>query len=433
MSMADYLSISDKERSEMLSLLGLGDVSELFSDLPRELRKKKVTLSDGRSQQEVYEALSEIASRNAVYRSVFRGAGCYNHYIPSALKSIVSREEFVTSYTPYQPELSQGILQATFEFQTAMCNLTGMDVATASHYSGATAAAEACVMCADKVKKVVTFDNVNPDTLDTLRTYLSARNIALEVLSAPNGYVETRKFEGAGAVYVESPNYYGILEEVEGICTAAKQSGARVIVGCNPLSLALFKSPAECGADVAVGDAQPFGLAMSFGGPSLGFIAAKRDFMRKLPGRIVGETKDTEGNRAFVLTLQTREQHIRREKATSNICSNQAHCALTAAVYLSLLGAKGLKDVAVKCASNAHYLAGRLSAAGAKLFYEGEFFHEFVTITPDKAVAICNALERKGILGGLALDRHRILWCCTEKNGKADMDEVVSVVKEVLC
>lgn len=417
----------------MLSLLGLGDVSELYADLPRELRRKKVTLSDGKSQQEVYEALSEIASRNAVYRSVFRGAGCYDHYNPSALKSIVSREEFVTSYTPYQPELSQGILQATFEFQTAICNLTGMDVATASHYSGATAAAEACVMCADKVKKVVTFDNVNPDTLDTLRTYLAARGIELEAVKSPNGVAEGRDFEGAGVVYVESPNYYGLLEDVDGIVAAAKAAGAKVVVGCNPLSLALFRSPGECGADVAVGDAQPFGLAMSFGGPSLGYIASKREYMRKLPGRIVGETKDADGNRAFVLTLQTREQHIRREKATSNICSNQAHCALTAIVYLSLLGAEGLREVAVKCASGAHYLAGRLADVGAKLFYDGEFFHEFVTITPNKAVALCNALEKKGILGGLALDKHRILWCCTEKNGKADMDEVVSVAKEVLC
>lgn len=234
-------------------------------------------------------------------------------------------------------------------------------------------------------------------------------------------------------LYVESPNYYGLLEDVSALAAAAKAAGAKTVVGCNPLSLALFKSPGECGADVAVGDAQPFGLSMSFGGPSLGYIAAKREFMRKLPGRIVGQTADADGKRAFVLTLQTREQHIRREKATSNICSNQAHCALTAAVYLSLMGAHGLKEVALKCASGAHYLAGKLAQAGAKLFYEGEFFNEFVTVTPGKAAAISAALEKRGILGGLVLDKHRILWCCTEKNAKADMDEVVSVVKEVLC
>ena len=430
--MADYLSITDAERAEMMKLLGITKISELYSDLPRELRRKKFALSDGRSQQETYAALAELAAKNATYRSIFRGAGSYHHYIPSAVKSIVSREEFLTSYTPYQPEISQGLLQATFEFQTMMCELTGMDVATASHYSGATAAAEACVMCADRSRPVVTFDNIDPDTLETLGTYLKARGIELKVLHAGDGSAQYPSGTGAGAVYFESPNYYGILEDVNGLTSAAKAEGAKVIVGCNPLSLALFKSPGECGADVAVGDAQPFGMPLSFGGPYLGYMAARKEFIRKLPGRIVGETADADGRRAFVLTLQTREQHIRREKATSNICSNQAHCALTAAVYLSLTGPQGLKEVATKCASNAHYLARELSHAGAKLFYEGEIFHEFVTVTPGKASKITAALERKDILGGLPLDKHRILWCCTEMNGKADMDEVVKTVKEAL-
>lgn len=416
----------------MLDLLGLTSAEELFSDLPKELRRKKFALSEGRSQQETYKALAELASRNATYKSVFRGAGSYVHYIPAAVTSVTSREEFLTSYTPYQPEISQGILQATFEFQTMMCELTGMDVATASHYSGATAAAEACVMCAGKAKKVVTFDNVNPDTLDVIRTYLGARGIALAVLPTNSGAAELGDADGYGAVYVESPNYYGILEDTETVIASAHAQGAKVIVGGNPLALALFKSPGELGADVAVGDAQPFGIPMSFGGPYLGYMAAKKEFMRKLPGRIVGETADAEGRRAFVLTLQTREQHIRREKATSNICSNQAHCALTAAIYLSLLGPEGLKETAIKCASNAHYLAAALAGVGVKLFYEREFFHEFVTITPYKASAIAAALEKKGILGGLPLDEHRILWCCTECVGKADMDEVVKTVEETL-
>ena len=432
MSMADYLSISEKERGKMLDLLGLTSAEELFSDLPKELRRKKFALSEGRSQQETYKALAELASRNAMYKSVFRGAGSYVHYIPAAVTSVTSREEFLTSYTPYQPEISQGILQATFEFQTMMCELTGMDVATASHYSGATAAAEACVMCAGKGRKVVTFSNIDPDTLDTLRTYLGARGIALEVLSADNGNAVLKSGTGGSVLYIQSPNYYGIVEDVPLLVSAAKAEGMKVVVGGNPLALALFRSPGECGADVAVGDAQPFGLPVSFGGPYLGYMAAKREFMRKLPGRIVGETKDAEGDRAFVLTLQTREQHIRREKATSNICSNQAHCALTAAVYLSLMGERGLKDLATKCASNAHYLARELTRVGAKLFYEKEFFHEFVTITPGKASALTAALERKGILGGLPLDEHRILWCCTECVSKADMDEVVSIAEEVL-
>ena len=423
---------SDAERKEMLNFLGASSVRDLYSDLPEALKKKKFVLADGRSQQETYRAMAELADRNAAYRSVFRGAGSYRHYIPAAVKSVTTREEFMTAYTPYQPEISQGILQATFEFQTMMCSLTGMDVATASHYSGATAAAEACVMCAGKAKKVVTFDNVNPDTLDVIRTYLGARGIALAVLPTNSGAAELGDADGYGAVYVESPNYYGILEDIAAVAEAAKAKGAKVIAGCNPLSLALFKAPGDLGADVAVGDAQPFGMPLSFGGPYLGYMAAKKEFVRKLPGRIVGETTDADGRRAFVLTLQTREQHIRREKATSNICSNQAHCALTAAVYLSLVGPQGLRDVALKCASNAHYLARELSRVGAKLFYEGEFFHEFVTITPGKASAVAAALEKKGILGGLPIDEHRIIWCCTELNSKADMDEVVKTVEETL-
>lgn len=430
--MSDYLSTTPEQKEEMLSVVGVNSTSELYKDVPEVLRKRKVVLADGKSQQEVYDIFAEFASRNKVYDSVFLGAGSYNHYIPSVVKSITSREEFVTSYTPYQAEMSQGILQAIFEYQTMICELTGMDVSNASHYSGATAAAEGCIMCADRVKKVVTFDNVNPDTLDTLRTYLTARNIELTVVPAEGGKAVLPENTIAGAtVYFESPNYYGLLEDAEELIKAAKAANCKVVMGCNPLSLALFRSPAELGADVAVGDGQPFGMPMSFGGPYLGYMAAKKEYMRKLPGRIVGETTDAAGERAYVLTLQAREQHIRREKATSNICSNEALCALTAAVYLSAMGKEGEKNVAVTCASNAHYLAAELEKVGAKRFYGGEFFHEFVTITPHKAAAIVRALDKQNILGGLVLDEHRILWCCTEMNKKADMDKVVKVVEEV--
>lgn len=430
--MSDYLSITPEQKEKMLSVVGVNSTSELYKDVPEVLRKRKVVLADGKSQQEVYDIFAEFASRNKVYDSVFLGAGSYNHYIPSVVKSITSREEFVTSYTPYQAEMSQGILQAIFEYQTMICELTGMDVSNASHYSGATAAAEGCIMCADRVKKVVTFDNVNPDTLDTLRTYLTARNIELTVVPAEGGKAVLPENTIAGAtVYFESPNYYGLLEDAEELIKAAKAANCKVVMGCNPLSLALFRSPAELGADVAVGDGQPFGMPMSFGGPYLGYMAAKKEYMRKLPGRIVGETTDAAGERAYVLTLQAREQHIRREKATSNICSNEALCALTAAVYLSAMGKEGVKNVAVTCASNAHYLAAELEKVGAKRFYGGEFFHEFVTITPHKAAAIVRALDKQNILGGLVLDEHRILWCCTEMNKKADMDKVVKVVEEV--
>lgn len=428
--MSDYLSITPEEREQMLSVLGINDVSELYADIPKSLRKRKVTLSAGRSQQEVYDIFAAFAAQNKTYDSVFLGAGSYRHFIPSVVKSLTSREEFVTAYTPYQAEMSQGILQAVFEYQTMICNLTGMDVSNASHYSGATAAAEACIMCSDKSRKVVTFDNINPDTLDTLRTYLGARAVELAVLPAVGGHaVLPEEGVGTATVYFESPNYYGLLEDGAAVCEGVKSTGGKIVMGCNPLSLALFKSPGELGADVAVGDGQPFGMPMSFGGPYLGYMAAKKEYMRKLPGRIVGETTDADGNRAFVLTLQAREQHIRREKATSNICSNQALCALTAAVYLSSMGKEGVREVASTCASNAHYLAGELVRVGAKLFYEGEFFHEFVTVTPHKASAIIRALDRQNILGGLALDAHRILWCCTEMNKKADMDKVVKTVE----
>lgn len=430
--MSDYLSITPEQKEEMLSVVGVNSTSELYKDVPEVLRKRKVVLADGKSQQEVYDIFAEFASRNKVYDSVFLGAGSYNHYIPSVVKSITSREEFVTSYTPYQAEMSQGILQAIFEYQTMICELTGMDVSNASHYSGATAAAEGCIMCADRVKKVVTFDNVNPDTLDTLRTYLTARNIELTVVPAEGGKAVLPENPIVGAtVYFESPNYYGLLEDAEELIKAAKAANCKVVMGCNPLSLALFRSPAELGADVAVGDGQPFGMPMSFGGPYLGYMAAKKEYMRKLPGRIVGETTDAAGERAYVLTLQAREQHIRREKATSNICSNEALCALTAAVYLSAMGKEGVKNVVMTCALNAHYLAAELEKVGAKRFYGGEFFHEFVTITPHKAAAIVRALDKQNILGGLVLDEHRILWCCTEMNKKADMDKVVKVVEEV--
>ena len=276
--MSDYLSITPEQKEEMLSVVGVNSTSELYKDVPEVLRKRKVVLADGKSQQEVYDIFAEFASRNKVYDSVFLGAGSYNHYIPSVVKSITSREEFVTSYTPYQAEMSQGILQAIFEYQTMICELTGMDVSNASHYSGATAAAEGCIMCADRVKKVVTFDNVNPDTLDTLRTYLTARNIELTVVPAEGGKAVLPENAIAGAtVYFESPNYYGLLEDAEELIKAAKAANCKVVMGCNPLSLALFRSPAELGADVAVGDGQPFGMPMSFGGPYLGYMAAKKD------------------------------------------------------------------------------------------------------------------------------------------------------------
>ncbi len=431
--MADYLSLTELEKREMLDAIGVKSMEDLFEDIPKSLRARKLNLPEGKSQQETYNFMRALSRRNRVYDSIFLGAGSYDHFIPSVVKSICGRSEFVTAYTPYQAEMSQGILQAIFEYQTMICNLTGMDVSNASHYSGATAAAEGCIMSADKVKRVVTFDNINPDTMDVLATYLTSRGIELVVLDSVDGKAILPDDIGAvGAVYAENPNFYGLIEDTTSIAETCHANGGKFVLSMNPVAMALLKSPREQGADVAVGEAQPLGLPMSFGGPYIGYMATTSKEMRKMPGRIVGETTDSEGNRAYVLTLQAREQHIRRERATSNICSNEALCALTVSVYLSAVGADGLKEVAVSSTSNAHYLAKSLESVGAKLCHHGEFFHEFVTVTEGKAEEILTALKNENILGGLMLDGDSILWCCTEKATKESMDKVVEIVGGVL-
>jgi len=427
--MADYLSLTNEEKDEMLKVIGVKTLDDLFDDIPSNLRVKKLNLEEGKSQQETYEFFKELAKKNNVYDSIFRGVGSYDHFIPSVVKNIVSRNEFVTAYTPYQAELSQGILQSIFEYQTMICNLTGMDVSNASHYSGATAAAEGCLMCVDKVKKVVTFDNINIDTLEVLKTYLSVRDVELVVLPSKDGKAVLDENIGAiGGVYVESPNFYGLIEDVEKIAEVAHANGGKLVLNSNPIALGILKNARELGADIAVGEAQPLGLPMNFGGPYIGYMATTAKDMRKLPGRIVGETVDHDGNKAYVLTLQAREQHIRREKASSNICSNEALCALTVSCYLASVGAAGLKEVAIASLSNAHYLAKGLEKVGAKLKYSGEFFHEFATVTKGKANAINEALKKENILGGYAIDEDTIIWCCTEKATKKAMDKVIEIV-----
>jgi glycine dehydrogenase subunit 1 len=431
--MADYLSLTEAEKREMLDAIGVDSVEDLFEDVPKSLRARKLNLPQGKSQQETYNFMRALSKRNKVYDSIFLGAGSYDHFIPSVVKAICSRSEFVTAYTPYQAEMSQGILQAIFEYQTMICNLTGMDVSNASHYSGATAAAEGCIMSADKVKRVVTFDNINPDVMDVLSTYLTSRGIELKVLDSVDGKAVLPDDIGmVGAVYVENPNFYGLIEDTTSIAETCHANGGKLVLGMNPVAMAIMASPREQGADVAVGEAQPLGLPMSFGGPYIGYMATTSKEMRKMPGRIVGETTDSEGNRAYVLTLQAREQHIRRERATSNICSNEALCALTVSVYLASVGAEGLKEVATACTSNAHYLAKGLVEKGAKLCFNGEFFHEFVTLTEGKAEEILTALAKENILGGLMIDRDTILWCCTEKATKETMDKVIEIVGGVL-
>jgi len=422
----------------MLERAGAKSMDDLFCDIPNKLRTQKLNMPDGLSQQEVYDFMRALSEKNKIFRCILRGAGSYFHYIPPVVKSLASRSEFVTAYTPYQAEMSQGILQSIFEYQSYITRLTGMDVSNASHYSGSTAAAEGIWMCAERGKNaVVTFDNIHPDTLNVIKTNLRRRDMVLDIIHVENGVInaETLKRhlnDGVCAVYAEQPNFFGLIEDLSAVSQVAHDAGVKLVAGCNPVALALLKTPAECGADIAVGEAQPLGLPMNFGGPYLGFMACGAKDMRKLPGRIVGKTEDKDGNAAYVLTLQAREQHIRREKATSNICSNEAHCALTASIYLSTMGDEGLRSVAKTCLSNAHYLADKLAQIqGVKLKYGAEFFHEFVTVQKDSD-KILDELKRQNILGGLQIADDEILWCATEMCKKEDLDKTAQVVSEAL-
>ena len=435
--MANYLSSTERETKEMLEAIGVKSIDELFDDIPRDLKLKKLNLPAGKSQQETMEIMNALSKKNKVYDVILRGAGSYDHYIPSMVKNLSSRSEFLTAYTPYQPELSQGVLQAIFEYQSMICNLTGLEISNASVYNGANAAAEAMLMCAEKTRKtLITFDNIRPDTLKVLKTYASRRGITIDVLPAKDGRCDLKSLkaelnDATACVYIEQPNYFGLIEDAEEIGALAHEAKAKFVMGCNPTALSVLKSPAECGADIAVGDAQPLGLPMAFGGPYVGFMACTAKEMRKMPGRIVGETTDHDGNRAYVLTLQAREQHIRREKAYSNICSNQAYCALIASMYVSSMGPDGMAEVANACVSYSHYLADRLQEVGLVRKHKGEFFHEFVTQGEIPADKILKALDKASILGGLKLSQSEILWCATETLSKADIDRAVEVIRRV--
>ena len=438
--MGSYVPSTLQERQEMLESIGLSSIDQLFSHIPDELKLKgELNLPSGMSELEVSSAMKKIAAKNVVFGSIFRGAGAYDHYIPSIVKSVTGKEEFLTAYTPYQAEISQGVLQSIFEYQTMICELTGMDVSNASVYDGATAAAEAVNMCCERSRKVVFCSAAaHPDTIAVVKTYCWAAGHELVLLPVKDGKTDLDAMASqldkktSACLYLQSPNFFGQLEEMEKAAEMIHSVGAKLIAGCNPIALGLLKTPAEQGADIAVGEGQPLGMPLSLGGPYLGFMAATQAMMRKLPGRIVGETVDVDGKRAFVLTLQAREQHIRREKASSNICSNQALCALTASVYLATVGPDGLKQAASLCYQKAHYLAQQLcSIPGVSLRYSGTFFHEFVTDQKDSD-KLLSALEQQGILGGYPLADGGILWCATEKNTKEEMDRVVEIIRKEL-
>jgi glycine dehydrogenase subunit 1 len=435
--MGSYIPNNRSERDQMLQEIGLRSVEELFSQIPDEIKVKKLQLPEGMSEWEASRYVSGLADKNVRFKTIFRGAGAYHHYIPSIVKSITGKEEFVTAYTPYQAEISQGILQTIFEFQTEICQLTGMDAANASMYDAASAAAEAVAMCVERKRtRMLVSATVDPMTLRTMRTYCHGKGTDLVVVPAKDGVTDPEASEGllddtTAGFYIQQPNFYGLVEDAGAIGRKVHEAGAKYVMGVNPIALGIMKTPAEYGADVVVGEAQPLGLPLSFGGPYLGFMACTTAMMRRLPGRIAGETVDADGRRAFVLTLQAREQHIRREKASSNICSNQALCALAATVYMAAMGPEGLRQVAVQCLSKAHYAASKIcEISGFGLRYGGEFFHEFLTECPGRAEDVMAALEKEGILGGFPVDGG-ILWCVTEMNTKEDIDLLVEIIRNM--
>ena len=436
--MGSYIPNTEEERIQMLSEIGYSGIEELFVHIPDEVKiKGELDILAGMSELEVKRTMEKMAGKNKIFSSIFRGAGAYRHFIPSMVKSVMGKENFMSVYTPYQAEISQGILQSIYEYQTMICELTGMDVSNASIYDGASAAAEALVMCQERKRsKMLVSETIMPSVLETIKTYAFGNEMELEIIPEKDGvtdleYLKNHVGMDTAGVYIQHPNYYGNLEDAQRIGEIIHEAGGKLVMGVNPISLGVLKTPREYGADIAVGEGQPLGLSLGFGGPYIGFMACIEKMTRRLPGRIVGETKDKNGKTGYVLTLQAREQHIRRDKASSNVCSNQALCALGVSVYLGAMGKEGLYQVAVQSAAKAHYMARELDEIGYTIENKGEFFHEFVTSSAKSTDKILKALEAKDILGGYPLDDSRILWCCTEVNSKEDIDTVIDILKGV--
>ena len=436
--MGSYLPTTPKERQEMLKAIGLSELKDLYTaDVPESvLLKDSVDIPAGLPEMAVREKMEALAARNTIFSTVLRGAGSYDHYIPAIVSSVTAKEEFVTTYTPYQAEINQGVLQSIFEYQTMISELTGMDVSNASLYDGASAAAEAAMMClGGRRERVYAAATAHPDVIATIKTYCWGRNVPFELLPEKDGRVDPEALkalkEDAACVYVQQPNFYGLLEEADEIAATVHAAGAKAIMGVYPIALGLMKTPGESGYDIAVGEGQPLGIAMSYGGPYLGFMTVKKELMRRLPGRIVGETTDSQGRRAYVLTLQAREQHIRREKASSNVCTNQALCAMTAAVYMAAMGPEGMAEQAGLCYNNAHYFARELEKIpGFERIHQGEFFNEFMTGCPMEAETFEKKMVDRGILCGLPV-RGGLIWCVTEKAGKEKLDQALKAIREV--
>jgi len=441
-----FIPHTPQQQQEMLDEIGL-TMEGLFADIPAELMAPSFDLPAGLSEQEVRSRLADLAGKNSVDLTLFLGGGFYDHFIPSAVYAIISRSEFYTAYTPYQPELSQGTLQAIYEYQSTICRLTDMEVSNASLYDGGTAMYEAMMMALRITgrNKVIVDDSVNPIYRVMIRSYTRNLQIDLEETHCPDGLASRAEIldrldEQTAAIIVQNPNFFGCIDDFTDLAEAAHAKGALLIVSCYPISLGILKTPGAMGADIVTGEGQSLGMPMSFGGPYLGFMASRQQYVRKMPGRVVGQTTDREGRRAFVLTLQAREQHIRRDKATSNICSNEALCALTALVYLSLLGKEGLKETAQRCADKASYAYQRLTAIpGVEPHFKAKwFFNEFVLDLPCEAAHVIARLIEKGFAAGFPLSRYyggmenSMLICVTEKRTKQEIGMLAEALESVL-
>ncbi|MBJ2186253.1 aminomethyl-transferring glycine dehydrogenase subunit GcvPA [Paramuribaculum intestinale] len=427
---------------EMLGRCGMSDLGELYADVPADVRLRgDYNLPKGRSEKEIRDFFNELGRHNRIL-TCFAGAGFYHHYTPAVIPYILSRSEFLTAYTPYQPEISQGTLQYIFEYQSMMSRLTGMEVSNASMYDGATATAEAMMMAVSASRKrdrVLIGATVNPAVRRVVATYARYHGIRLDEIAEADGVIRRDDMEAkladgdVAAVIVATPNFYGIAEDYSGWADACHRYKALLIMNCVPADLALLKSPGEWGADIACGDAQSLGMPLRYGGPYLGFLCASKALIRKMPGRIVGATTDADGHRTFVLTLQAREQHIRRDKATSNICSNQGLMALHTVVYLSLLGDDGLREAAMQGLNGAHYLASQLEATGLMRmsFPAQPFVNEFAMDTDFDVADLEAACLEQGILCGVKIAPRRILIAVTEMQTREEMDRLVKTVKKM--
>ena len=429
-----YIPSTIDEQAEMLSALGINTIDELFADIPKEFRNPTLDLPTPLSEMEIQQELGQMAAKNRPMGSgpSFLGAGSYNHFIPAIVKSLITRGEFITAYTPYQAEASQGTLQVIYEFQTLICNLYGMQVANAGMYDGATSLAEATLMACrvTKRERVALANSISPAYIDVIRTYCQSQDIEVEIVDPSNpGFADE-----TACLVLQYPNYYGYIEDLKTLVDTIHAQGALAVVSCDPTAMGMLQTPGHYGADIVTGDGQSLGIPASYGGPYVGLFAAKQEYIRQMPSRLSGRPLDKNGKTGYVLTLQTREQHIRRERATSNICTNEALYALASTIYMAAMGKQGLRQIAELCYHKSHYAANQINALpGYSLPISDPFFQEFVVQCPDSPTKINKKLMELNILGGLDVNEkipNGMLLCVTEMNSKEDIDALVAALAE---